>query len=258
MTDNRPHRPAPITSGSPNGSDSRPPPPPCRPSRPRTAPCPRPPTTRPRPATSTTITAAVAALAPAFPHDAALPGAFWPWTSRRWADGGFRRARLPGLAAGLPAAAAARRRPAAPGGLPDVHPERQQQPPGRGRADRGHLARVHRRPGSRASTPTSSSSRSASWTSRPATTPTPPCFSRKPWPSARPPRSPGAPSSPTARPPGSAACSAPPRTSPHWSSRQDAADLLEDQELTAADLRHVGPHPRPHPHARRPAVRSRS
>ncbi len=59
----------------------------------------------------------------------------------------LRRARLPRLPAGVPAAAAPGERTAAPGGLPDVHAERQQQPPGRGRADRGHLARVHRRPG---------------------------------------------------------------------------------------------------------------
>ncbi len=35
----------------------------------------------------------------------------------------------------------------------------------------------------------------------------------------------------------------------------DAERLLADQELAERDLRHVGPHPRPHPHARRPALR---
>ena len=58
---------------------------------------------------------------------------------------GIRRPRLPRLAAGVPAAALPRRRAAARRRLPHVYAERIDGSARRGRAGRGDLARVHRR-----------------------------------------------------------------------------------------------------------------
>ena len=88
-----------------------------------------------------------------------------------------------------------------------------------------------------------------------ATTPTRRCCSPRRSRCARSRRSPGARSSQTARRPATAAsCARPPR-SRKLELPADAARLLDDQAADRGDLRDVGPHPRPHPHARRPAVR---
>ena len=102
---------------------------------------------------------------------------------------------------------------------------------GRGGAGRGDLAGVHRRARD-ASTRTSCSCRSASSTSRPATTPTRRCCSPRPSRCARSRRSPGARSSRTARPPASAAwCARQPR-SPSSTCPTTPRGMLDDQALT--------------------------
>ena len=88
-------------------------------------------------------------------------------TSARWAEAGFGVPDFLDSLLAFQPQEQRRGRPPAPGGLPHVHPERQQQPPGGGRPDRGDLAGIHRRAGGRATTPTSCSSPSASWTSPP-------------------------------------------------------------------------------------------
>ena len=131
------------------------------------------------------ITREIAALAPRFPHDAdyleAVAGRL-PALGRR----GLRHAGLPRLAACLPARPAPRRRPAAPGRLPDVHPERQ---PRTATSRRVVLRMVWPRLAGRAgahplrqpAVPAGSPSR----TSPPATTPTRRCSSPRPSPCAR-------------------------------------------------------------------------
>ena len=63
--------------------------------------------------------------------------------------GRFRCPRLPGFAERVPPGAEPGRRSRAPGGLPDVHPERQPRPSRRSRSGPGHLAGVRRRSGGR-------------------------------------------------------------------------------------------------------------
>ena len=90
------------------------------------------------------IVESIDALAPRFPHEAAYlaasVGRLPPVAGR-----GVRRARLPRLARGVPAAAAPRRRHPPPRGVPDVHAERLDRPARRGARRRDDLARVHRR-----------------------------------------------------------------------------------------------------------------
>ena len=145
-------------------------------SRLRTARSRRPPTTPPRARTSTTIVAGDRASSRRCSRTT-------PSTSRRRvADFDalgrrrLRRARLPRLARGVPAAAAPGRRHPSSRRLPDVHAERLARPARRGAARRGDLAGVHRAARD-ASTRTSSSCRCGSSTSRPATTRTRPCCS---------------------------------------------------------------------------------
>ena len=65
---------------------------------------------------------------------------------------GLRHAGLPRLARALPARPAPRRRPGAPGRLPDVHPERQPRPQRRGAGHQRRLAAVAGRAGADATT----------------------------------------------------------------------------------------------------------
>ena len=169
---------------------------------------------------------------------------------------GLRRARLPRLAACLPPRPAPRRRPAAPGRLPDVHPERQPRPQRRGRLV---ISVVWPQLAGRAGadrTTTRCSCRSPSSTSPPATTPTRRCSSPRPSRCARCPkftwgahllRPRGRP-----LPPGQHRRRADARPA---SCPPDAERLVHDQGAGPERLRAVGPDPRPHPQPRRPAVR---
>ena len=200
-----------------------------------------------------TITAAIEALAPAFPHDADYL-ALLVTDFGRWADGGFG---VPDFLDSLQAFQPQQHRverPAAPRGLPDVHPERQQQPPGRGRADRGHLARVHRRPGG---------GRILQQALRPDPLPGLHPRLRHQLRGAVPgnrrrPRDPHLHLGRHLRRPrgGPLPPRAPRRRGHHLAAA--AGGRRRPARGPGADpgnLRDVGPHPRPHPHARRPALR---
>ena len=89
------------------------------------------------------IVEAIRALSPWFPHDAEYLAAS-AHDFERWADGGLRRAGLLRFARRLPAAGAPGRRHPSPRRVPDVHAERVDRPARRGADRRGDLAGVHR------------------------------------------------------------------------------------------------------------------
>ena len=173
----------------------------------------------------------VGALAPHLPHDAAYLDAVVA-DLRRWAGGRLRRPRLPRLAAGVPAAAAPRRRPAPtscvfPMYTQNGSPDRLR----RGRAAAGGLAGLRRRAGGRRlleqavrADPLPRLHRRLRHQLRRAV----PRDRRR---CARSRRSPGARSSPTARPPASAgSCRAAAETT-GLELPAGAAALLADQAL---------------------------
>ena len=126
----------------------------------------------------------IAELAPHFPHDAAYLEAL-DVDFRRWADEGFG---VPDFLDSLTAFQPQQHRIDGLGHLvvfPMYTQNGSTEPARRGGAHRGHLAGVHRRTGGRRLRQQAVRAASGSWTSRPATTPTRRCCSRRPWRCAR-------------------------------------------------------------------------
>ena len=154
----------------------------------------------------------VGALAPHLPHDAAYHGALVA-DLRRWADEGFGVPDFLDSLLAFQPAAAPRRRPAAPGRLPDVHAERQPGPQPRGRAAARGLAGAgsaeleRTRTTTRMFVPVTFEDFTAGYDTNSAV-----LFPETVAVREAPERSPGAASSATARPPASARSPRPPST----------------------------------------------